>query len=403
MGTLSYEPDAQGLVLQHLREALNGLMVIEEVLLLSNERQPVVQFAGQLVGVDQEQTFEEIFRRFEALDYTPLLVERDGTLLLQAHPGAARVKTGNPWVNVGLFAVTLLVVLFTGALYAGVENPLADLRALWQGLPFAGTLLGMLTVHELSHYGVARRYGSPVSLPYFIPLPLSILGTMGAVIVQRAPMRSRKALFDIGAAGPLGGLIVGIPLLVLGLSLSTIDVLPGNTQLMLEGNSLLYFVLKFLFTGRALPSGGFDIILHPVAFAAWAGLMVTALNLIPVGQLDGGHVAYALWGRKAWALARWIVMAMFVWGGLLLAAEYTPLGVAALSGYLGLPSIPAQIDTAGWTWLLWGVLVNFMGARHPAPLNDVTPLDAKRRALGWVMVVIFLLIIVPVPLTLVTL
>jgi len=295
------------------------------------------------------------------------------------------------------------VVVFTGALYHGADPLELGFDALWRGLPFAGTLLGILTFHELSHYFVARRYGSPVSLPYFIPMPLSILGTMGAVIVQRAPMRSRKALFDIGAAGPLGGLVIGIPLLVLGLALSTVDILPVGEPLMLEGNSLLYSALKYLRAGQVLPSGGLDIMLHPVAFAAWAGLMVTALNLFPVGQLDGGHVAYALWGRKAWLLARMMKWVMFGWGGLLLLAEYLPYGPQLLTLYLGLPTTPTQISTAGWTWVLLGFLVNWMGTRHPAPLDDVTPLDPTRRAVGWGMVVLFILLLVPVPLTIVML
>jgi membrane-associated protease RseP (regulator of RpoE activity) len=274
-----------------------------------------------------------------------------------------------------LFILTLLSVLFIGALNEG-GNPLTNLGDLWIGLPFAGTLLSILTAHELSHYFVGRRYGSPVSLPYFIPLPLSIFGTMGALIVQRGPMRSRKALFDIGIAGPLGGLVLAIPLLIIGLLLSEVQPLPSNQSFVMEGNSLLYFLIKLLIFEQPLPANGLDVFLHPIAFAAWAGLLVTALNLFPIGQFDGGHITYAMWGRKAWTVARIFVMLSFLWGGLLLL----------------------QGNNAGGTWIIWGMLGSFMGARHPPPLNDLTTLDAKRTALGWLTVLLFLTILVPIPL-----
>jgi membrane-associated protease RseP (regulator of RpoE activity) len=256
---------------------------------------------------------------------------------------------------------------------------------IWKGIPFAATLLSILTMHELSHYFVGIRYGSPLSLPYFIPLPfLSIFGTMGAVIVQKGPMRSRKALFDIGAAGPLGGLILAIPLLIVGLLLSEVDPPPTNLapgeQIYLEGNSVLYFLFKLVIFGQPLPSGGMDVLLHPIAFAAWGGLLVTALNLFPIGQLDGGHIAYAMWGRRAWKIARFFLIASLIWGVLLIIRG----------------------NPAGGTWLAWWALGSFMGAKHPAPLNDVTPLDRQRRQLGWLITVIFFLILVPIPLTVIT-
>jgi membrane-associated protease RseP (regulator of RpoE activity) len=300
-------------------------------------------------------------------------------------------KTGRPWVNVVLFILTLISVLFLGALHENVDiiaNPLQ----IWRGWPFALTIMGILTAHELSHYFVGRRYGSPTSLPYFIPLPLGILGTMGAVIVQRGPMKSRKALFDIGVAGPLGGLIVAIPLLFIGLALSYVgrpqtfmDLPPGAEPILTqEGNSLLYLLAKLVVHGRVLPdpATGEDVWLSPpspggsIAFAAWAGLLVTALNLFPIGQFDGGHVAYAMWGRKAWTVARTFLVLIFGWGVVL-----TVLG-----------------NQAGISWLVWGGLGMLMGPKHPPPLNDLTPLDRKRKILGWVMVAIFILILTPVPL-----
>ncbi|MGC9399778.1 MAG: site-2 protease family protein [Anaerolineae bacterium] len=367
------------LTLERLRNSVQNLARVESIRLLDRNYHPTVEFTIDLEGRDSEAFFAEIERRFRELGYTPALQQREGEQLLVAHPGVVEDRRGRPWVNALLFLLTLLSVIFIGSLNAG-GNPFERLSDLGRGLPFAGTLLGILTAHELSHYFVGRRYGSPVSLPYFIPLPFNILGTMGAVITQKGPMRSRKALFDIGIAGPLGGIIVAIPLLFVGLHLSTVEPFPTGEPYYMEGNSLLYFLAKWIVFGRPLPSGGVDVMLHPVAFAAWAGLMVTALNLFPVGQFDGGHITYAMFGKKAWTLARIFVGIMFGWGFVLVF----------------------QGNDAGWTWIVWAGLSSLMGARHPAPLDDVTPLDPLRRRVGWGIVVLFILILVPIPLTLVT-
>ena len=374
------EPVSEISTMERLEAALQDLVGIESIRIMREHNgHPAVEFVIDFQGRESGTVFAEISRRFETLGYTPTLRERDGQQVLQALPVVLDKKTGNPWVNVVLFVLTLLSVVFIGSMNEGGQ-PLNNPTDLVLGLPFAGTLLGILTAHELSHYFVGRRYGSPVSLPYFIPLPLNILGTMGAVITQKGPMRSRKALFDIGIAGPIGGLIVAIPLLFLGLFLSEVQPLPQNQAYFLEGNSLLYFLAKFIVFGRPLPSGGVDVMLHPVAFAAWAGLMVTALNLFPVGQFDGGHVTYAMFGKAAWTIARVFVGMMITWGIVL-----------NLRG-----------NEAGWTWAVWGLLGMLMGPKHPAPLDNLTPLDATRRWIGWGMILLFILILVPVPLTIVT-
>ncbi len=391
LGRPASESESSGMVTQQLQTALIGLMVIEEITVLDSKARPAIRFGGRLVPGDENTIFATIVERFKRLGYTPLLSEEDEVHILRAVPVVADERTGKPWVNGLLFVLTTLSVLLLGALRENVDifaNPLD----IWKGWPFAVTLLGILTAHELSHYFVGRRYGSPTSLPYFVPLPLSFLGTMGAVIVQKGPMRSRKALFDIGIAGPIGGLIVAIPLLFIGLALSYVgtphefmDLPPGQpVPVIQEGNSLLYLAAKYVIHGRILPDmqTGEDIWLSPpspggsIGFAAWAGLLVTALNLFPVGQFDGGHVAYALWGRKAWTLARVFVGLILGWGLLLT--------------FLG--------NQAGITWIVWGGLGMLMGPRHPPPLNDVTPLDKKRRILGWVIVGVFLLILTPLPL-----
>ncbi|MGC9347523.1 MAG: site-2 protease family protein, partial [Anaerolineae bacterium] len=385
-----YEPIPSPNMVEQLSNALHGLMVVEDITVLDNKEHPPIRFGGQLTQGDQEEIFNEILQRFEALGYTPILRREDGLYVLRAVPTVADKKTGKPWVNAVLFVLTVISVLLWGALRENaslaenpgqiLEQPLTILRDGW---PFAVTLLGILTAHELSHYFVGRRYGSPTSLPYFIPLPLSILGTMGAVIVQRGPMRSRKALFDIGIAGPLGGLILAIPLLFVGLSLSYVGHprefmdIPSNEPIPVfqEGNSLLYLGAKYIVHGRVLPDDmtGEDVWLSPpspggsIAFAAWAGLLVTALNLFPIGQLDGGHIAFAMWGRKGWTVARIVLGLIFGWALVLLVT-----------------------GSQAWvTWLVWGGLGSLMGPRHPPPLNNVTPLDRKRKILGWAMVAIF--------------
>ncbi len=391
---VTYPPLPEAVLLERLRTALDGLMRVEALTKLTNEPRPEMQFVGQLLG-EPEACFNEIERRFAAVGYTPVLTEEAGQTVLLAYPEVVTAQPVRWKLNAVLFVLTLLAVLFTGAIQENVDV-FAHPLEIWRGWPFASAMMGILTVHELSHYFVGRRYGSPLSLPYFIPLPLlSIFGTMGAVIVQRGPMRDRKALFDIGAAGPIGGLLVAVPLLFFGLAHSEVGrpeqfiSTPPGTVLQQEGNSLLYLGAKWLVFGRVLPdkATGEDVWLSPpskggsIVFAAWAGLLVTALNLFPIGQLDGGHIAYALWGRKAWRIARVFVTLIFGWGAVL--------------WLMGNP--------AGTTWLVWGGLGALIGPRHPPPLNDLTPLDARRRWIGWALVIIFILILVPVPLMMKTL
>lgn len=380
---------AQLVAVGQLRRQLADLMRIEvhEIVQPPDE---VIIFRGEVNG-DTETAFEQISRRFAGVGYTAWLRDRlGGGHEVVAAKGARERKPGRVWVNVALFLATLISVLYVGAantmLDAGIEVDPESLAALtmplthlhW-GIPFAATLLGILLAHEFSHYFVARRHGSPVSLPYFIPMPpfFSIIGTMGAVIVQRAPMRNRKALFDIGISGPLGGLIVAIPLLILGLSLSSVGTPPPDVDVVLqEGNSILYLGLKYLVFGRILPNNGEDVWMHSVAFAAWVGLLITMINLVPVGQLDGGHVAYALLGRWAWILGYVVIGAMVAWGGWLVASG----------------------NQAGGFWLTWSFLNVMMNRRHPPPLDDATKLGWRRVAWGLLSLAIFVLLFMPEPL-----
>jgi membrane-associated protease RseP (regulator of RpoE activity) len=267
----------------------------------------------------------------------------------------------------------------------------------WFGGPyFAAGLMTILLCHELGHYLVGRRHGVDISLPYFIPVPPPItLGTLGAVIRMREPIRDRNALFDVGAAGPIAGLIVAVPLLVIGLLLSPVAPIQHVPDVRIEGNSVFYALLKHAVFGLWLPDGEIDVQLHPLASAAWVGLLITMINLMPIGQLDGGHIARAAlgdaherWSRRlhvgllGLALAVGAVMFRTAW-----SAYHSVSGALSYAAYGALP------------WLVWAVLLSWMrwqaGEYHP-PVDDV-PLDRRRRVCAIVMLLIFFLIATPVP------
>jgi membrane-associated protease RseP (regulator of RpoE activity) len=262
------------------------------------------------------------------------------------------------------------------------------------GAAFSATLMTILVCHEFGHYIVARRRGVEVSLPYFIPTPPGItIGTLGAVIRMNKPIEDRNALFDVGAAGPIAGLVVAIPLLAIGLYLS--DVRPithGGNQ---EGNSILYALLKYAVFGRWLPGDGLDVDLHPMAFAAWVGLLVTMINLMPIGQLDGGHVARAAFGDAHEKWSKRLHLALPIIGAiafvvLLVQARAAGEDWAGAFDYAQYGAIP---------WLVWTLLLGLMrrsaGAYHP-PVGDA-PLDPARRRRAIAMLVVFCLIAMPVP------
>ena len=262
------------------------------------------------------------------------------------------------------------------------------------GLYFAGTLMLILGCHEAGHYVVGRRHRVDVSLPYFIPLPPYIsLGTLGAVIRMDKPIENRNQLFDVGAAGPIAGLVVAIPLLAIGLSLS--EVGPLDREAVIEGNSILYAVLKRVVFGRWLPGDGLDVQLHPMAFAGWVGLLVTMINLLPIGQLDGGHVARAVLGQRhePWSARLHLVLPIvgFAVGGVMFAAALAAdRAVVDAVRYASYGAIP---------WCVWALLLGVMrrraGAYHPA-VGDI-PLTPGRRRAAIAVAVVFALIATPVP------
>jgi membrane-associated protease RseP (regulator of RpoE activity) len=275
-------------------------------------------------------------------------------------------------VPVGLFLATVFTTLWAGAyatrsrpMEGAIEFLLRDPSVLLKGLPFAGTLLAILITHEFGHYLLSRIHRVPASFPLFIPGPPHFVGTFGAIIRMHGPIMSRKALFDIGVAGPIAGFVVAVVALVVGLSLS--KVVDGDTAFGIHlGEPLLLQFITWLVLGP-LPENA-DVILHPVAFAAWFGLFVTSLNLIPIGQLDGGHVAYALLGQRQRTLALAIVPVMLV------------------LGFVGWPG-----------WFLWAALVGFIGLAHPPVQDPYAPLGPTRIGVGWLALAIFVTTFAPIP------
>lgn len=372
--------------LAQLRGALNQVMTLEGHTVLE---QGGYEFYGSLT-TGSEQAFDHIYESFTELEFTPRLFQREGQEVVHAVRGVVRPGPTNPRTNVILLLLTILTTLFAGSLYGASDALESELRRnpdilgilfnnplfLLDGLPYTLTLLGILGVHEMGHYVAGRIHKADVTLPYFIPMPFG-LGTMGAVILLRSPIRNRRQLFDIGVAGPLAGLAIAIPLLIVGLATSPVEpvpvpLVPGGQ----EGNSILYFLLKFLVHGQALPGNGVDVFLNSVAFAGWLGLFITALNLLPVGSLDGGHVTYAIFGEIQWRIARVVWYVMLAAGILLFLAFNQILNI----------------------WLLWAFLLQMVfGLKHPPPLDDITPLDPKRRSLGIFTMVMFVLLIVPIP------
>lgn len=345
-----------------LREVIRDVFVLQEVRVVDAG---TVSFRGRLM-IPSEKAYDLVFRRARSLYYVPFF-RRDGEdHIIQFVRGELPRARSRPLLALALFAATVVSVLWVGVLQSDGRTP-------WEvaadAIFFAGTLLTILAAHEMGHYIVSRYYGTAVSLPYFIPAPMFLFGTMGAVIRMVAPPKNRREWLHIAAAGPLAGLVFAIPLTFIGLLLSPVQPLPPTGGYIMEGNSLLYLALKFLAFGRILPSGGEDVFLHPMAWAGWGGLLVTALNLIPAAQLDGGHVARALLGHRG---GQWLTY------GVILAL----LGMSIL-----------------WQgWALWALIILVFAQAQVMPLDDITEPTQADKMLAAFMLLLFILLFTPVPL-----
>lgn len=390
--------------LEGIDALIRRVFQIEDITTGSEQSNFIARYRGRLISEDSASAYDSLKNQFAPYGLTPLFRWDEDRHAIFLVPGRPRPKASNPVVNLVLFILTILSVAFVG-IQGDIPAPTGGASAmlvyigklLWSGAPYAASLLAILSAHEFGHYLMGRHHGVHVTLPYFIPMPFTLLGTMGAFINMKETPKNRRQLLDIGLAGPLAGLIVAIPVLLFGLSLSKVEALPtqvpAGTSFLMEGNSLLYLALKyisfnqllpapitydglpgwmywlrFFFTGQPYPSGGLDVMLHPVAWAGWVGILVTALNLIPAGQLDGGHILYVLVGRKRATFLLPVVLITiaalgFVWSG----------------------------------WWLWAALIFFLGRTYAEPLDQITPLDGQRKMLAALAIVIFFLVFTPVP------
>jgi membrane-associated protease RseP (regulator of RpoE activity) len=395
-----------------LRTVVEQVMQIDDVTQGDRKAGFAVRFRGKLIE-PADQAFDRLQPAFERLDMTLLFREEGNQHVILGLEGLVRPAPSNSKINIALFVITFLSVIYTGVVFANVNTYSAALAQpnlsttagivtlILGGLPFGFALMAILLAHEFGHYLAARHHKTSVTLPYFLPLPppLSPLGTVGAFIRIKSLPKNRRHLLDIGLAGPLAGFVVAVPILLVGIYLSRVMPLPAGPsnagQMMMEGNSLLYLAAKFVlkgqllpapasyaglspavywlryfFSGSPIPFGGQDIIIHPLAWAGWAGLLVTALNLLPAGQLDGGHLVYVLFGRKvslAWPVIVVALIGMgFIWSG----------------------------------WWIWAALVFFLGRTHAEPLDEITPLDPGRKMMAFLGLAIFVLTFTPVPLVL---
>lgn len=288
------------------------------------------------------------------LDFPPRTADARPVLPVQA--GTRRQKRRGK--HLLLFLLTFVTTTLAGVLHhMGFRSDfnasavgLSGLELYLNGLWYSLSILAILGAHELGHYYACRYYGVDASLPYFLPAPLPLTGTFGAFIRIRQPIPTKRQLFDIGIAGPIAGFIVAVPVLLLGISLSRVVAIPPDFQGVELGEPLLFKVVSWLRWGT--PPDGYSINMHPMAFAAWFGLLATALNLFPIGQLDGGHISYAVLGRKSTAL--------------------TVLTVLCLVG----------LTFISRSWMVWTVLTIGMllvfGARHPRTIDEDVPLDRFR-------------------------
>jgi membrane-associated protease RseP (regulator of RpoE activity) len=355
--------DSSAFTVAELGPQLAGVLAVDQV----RAEGHAVAFGGRLL-LSPATAVTELVARFRPFGYTPFLQGGQGLTWVRALPFVDVVMPSKPRTNIVLFLLTVLSTIVAGSQAFFAFNPFLEPRRLLEGIPFSFTLLAILGTHEFGHYFTAKAYGASVSLPYFIPAPPPLLfGTLGAIIRMRSPARDRNSLFDIAAAGPLAGLVVALPALWIGLGWSKVAAVPAGESVAF-GDSLLLRLMTWLAFGPLPP--GHDVFVHPVALAGWVGLFVTALNLIPVGQLDGGRIAYALFG-----------------------ARHRQISIATFLGLLALGAV-----TGAGNWFVWAFLLLFvMGFHHQPPLDDLSPLSPGRYAVGFLCLLLLILLIPPVP------
>lgn len=400
--------------LEVLNNYVSRIFRVEDVT-AGDPRQWIVRYRGHFLGEDDSASaYDQLADLVKPYGLTPLFRSENGAQVIYLAPTPVIPNTNTRiYINVILFILTIFSMLLMGvdippeAIPADGSFPFALLlKNIFTGWPFALSMMGILFAHEMGHYIACRIYGVPATLPFFLPAPfISPLGTLGAFIAMRGIPKNKRILFDVGVAGPIAGLVIAVPVLFLGLWLSPLGPIDSASQggSFLEGNSLFYLFAKFVVFGKLLPEpvsfgglsptlywiryflsgqpipfNGLDVQLHSVALAGWAGLLVTALNLVPVGTLDGGHVAYGLFGEKA--------------------RKIFPVAIGALIALMLLPVLlTLSFGSFNFSWLLWVFILFWLGNVRTQPLDDITQLDPTRRAIGYFMLVVFILLFTPIP------
>ncbi len=303
-----------------------------------------------------EQTIKQIKDFLSQTEYTPIFDKKDDYHIIRLGIFKPTTIKQRYWLNVLLFIATIFTTIFAGYLNSG---------SLSAGIAFSFSIMAILTCHELGHYFVSRQAGMITTLPYFIPVPFHFIGTFGAVIRMKSVVPSRSTLLRVGMAGPVAGFLVALPITIIGISLSTVKVVPETGGFLKLGNSLLFYILIKIMHSNIAPNA--DLYLHPMAFAGWLGFLVTSMNLIPVGQLDGGHVAYSIFLKKR----KYIYPVIF---GALIALSFLWLG-----------------------WLIWALLA-FIFARRDTVIQDcITPLTKTEKLSAILPLIILFLTFTPQP------
>ena len=379
-------------------------------------REWIARYRGQLYSEDTVAAYDQLAEAVQPYNITPLFrKEDDGRHIIYLAPAREVPKpSASAAVNIVLFVVTIFTMMMIGAeapAETANSNPslITIFREILSGWPYALAMMGILFTHEMGHYLTCRYYKIPATLPYFIPMfpRISPFGTLGAFIAMRGIPKNKRVLFDVGVAGPLAGLVIAIPVLLYGLSTSSLGPISaaGSGGGLLEGNSLIYLFSKYLvfgkflpepvsmnglspvvywvkyfFSGYPIPYGGLDVQLNSIAWAGWGGLLVTALNLVPVGTLDGGHVLHGLFGDKA--------------------HKVFPIMIGALIVFSILPVVlTLSLASFNYGWLLWVMILFWLGNVRTTPLDDITELNPSRRALAIFVLILFVLLLTPIPFT----
>ncbi len=318
--------------------------------------------------VDVNVLYGSLYPYFSSRKKEVVLERKHGEIVLIVR----NVKADNIWINVALAVATLITTMLVGAMMYGVDI-FKDPQLSYMGLPFALAIMTVLGSHELGHYFISKKNGIDATLPYFIPFPIPPIGTMGAIIRQKGPVPSRKALFDVGISGPLVGLTVAIVITIIGLMLPApvISAQPGDA-LQLQTPLLFDFLAGIVHPGVSMNS------INPIAFAGWVGMLVTVLNMIPIGQLDGGHVARAVLGEWADKISR--ILPVFI------------IGFGLYATFV--------MNAQGEIWIFWGLLTSIMGSGpHPKPLDDKVRIGLPRAIICVIGFALTILCFTPFPIS----